>query len=152
MRIFSKFGKWKANTGNNNVSLGIQEVSIYADIEILGHVFHGLKDIQEHVEMSLYRSFSRGPANVQEPKAKCKVHVGEMWKPYPCFDASDYAYEHRTYQNYIFRTRPIKQDDMKKLSELPFGCNDCRVSEDVASEMLPMVYYEGDGEIMLIHK
>lgn len=128
----------------------IEKVSIKDDIEILGHVFHGLKDIQEHVEMSLYKCYSRGQANVREPKACCNVHVGEMWMPYPCFDAEDFANEDRTYQNYILRERPITQDDMKTLSELPSKGNECRISECMPAEMLPLVYYVGDGDTMLV--
>lgn len=123
--------------------------SINNDIEILGHVFHGLQDIKEHVEMSLYRRYSHGMASIAEPLRKCEVHVGEMWSPYPCFDSEDYLNENRTYQNYIFRRRPITQDDMRKLSELPSSCNECRVSENVPEDMRPMVYYVGDGAIML---
>ena len=128
----------------------IQKVFINDDIEILGHVFHGLKDIQEHVEMSLYKSYSRGQANVREAKACYNVHVGEMWMPYPCFDAEDYANEDRTYQNYILRERPITQDDMKSLSELPSKGNECRISECMPAEMLPLVYYVGDGTTMIV--
>lgn len=35
----------------------VREVSIVDDVEILGHVFHGLQDIEKHVEMSLYKSY-----------------------------------------------------------------------------------------------
>ena len=128
----------------------IQKVSINEDVEILGHVFHGLKDIQEHVEMSLYKSYSRGQAHAREPKACCDVYVGEMWMPYPCFDAEDFANEDRTYQNYILRKRPITQDDMKALSELPSKGNECRISECMPAEVLPLVYYVGDGDTMLV--
>lgn len=128
----------------------IRRCSITDDIEILGHVFHGLKDIQTHVEMSLYKSYSRGEANARDPKQRCDVHVGEMWMPYPCFDSSDFANESRDYQNFIFRGRPITQEDMKKLSELPSLGNECRITENVPTEMLPMVYYVGDGDVMLV--
>lgn len=128
----------------------IQKVSIKDDIEILGHVFHGLKDIKEHVEMSLYRDYSRGQANTREPKTTCEVHVGEMWMPYPCFDAEDFANEDRTFQNFIFRKRAITQNDMKALSELPSHSNECRISDSMPAEMLPMVYYVGDGNSMLV--
>ncbi len=128
----------------------IRSVSIMDDIEILGHVFHGLKDIQEYVEMSLYKSYSRGQATPRELKAYCSVHVGEMWMPYPCFDAEDYANENRTYQNFVLRQRPITQDDMKTLSELPSKGNECRISESMPAEVLPLLYYVGEGDTMLL--
>ena len=128
----------------------IQKVSIKDDIEILGHIFHGLKDIQKYVEMSLYKSYSHGLANEREPQAGCHIHVGKMWTPYPCFDAEDFANENRTYQNYVFRQRPITQDDMKALSELPSRGNECRISECMPTEVLPIVFYVGDGDTMLV--
>ena len=125
-------------------------VSINDDIEILGTVFHGLQDIEAHVEMSLYKDYSHGQANEREPKICSEVHVGEMWMPYPCFDSDDFMYENRTYQNYIFRSRPITQSDMKALSELPSGSNECRITENLPQEIIPLVYYAGDGDTMLV--
>ncbi len=128
----------------------IKKVSIADDVEILGHVFHGLEDIRKHVEMSLYKRYSYGPADEQKQEKTCEVHVGEMWMPYPCFDAEDYANEDRTYQNFVFRDRPITQDDMKALSELRSKGDECRVSELMPAEVLPVVYYVGEGGIMLV--
>ena len=102
--------------------------------------------------MSLYRNYSRGHADVRIPKASCEIHVGELWVPYPCFDSDDYANENRTYQNFVFRERPITQDDMKRLSELPSNSNECRISEDIPAEMLPLAYYVGDGSTMMVAK
>ena len=128
----------------------VQKLSIKEDVEILGHVFHGLQDIKDHVEMSQYIGNSRDTANSCEPKSRCEVHVGELWASYPCFDSEDFMYEDRTYQNYIFRSRPITQDDMGQLSALSSRGNYCRLSENVPSEMLPMVYYVGDGDTMIV--
>lgn len=130
----------------------ISEVLITDDVKILGHVFHGLQDIMKHVEMSLYKSYQYGHVSNKEPEVKCKVHVGKLWAPYPCFDSSDYAYENRTYQNYVLRSRPITESDMKKLSDLPSHFDECRISEDIPSDMLPLVYYRGDGNTMIVAK
>ena len=135
---------------NTTEDVEVRKVSINDDLFILGHVFHGLKDIQEHVEMSLYKDYSHERARQLDPIASCDVHVGEMWYPYPCFDSSDFASENRSYQNFIFRAQSITQDDMKMLSELPNQGNQCRISEVVPSVMLPMVYYVGDGSTMLV--
>lgn len=128
----------------------VRRCSITDDIDILGYVFHGLADIQKHVEMSLYKSYLKGKAYEREPERACDVHVGEMWMPYPCFDSEDYANENRTYQNFIFRQQPITQDDMRRLSELPAKGNECRISDNVPTDMLPMVYYIGDGDTLLL--
>ena len=128
----------------------VLSVSIDDDVEMLGHVFHGLDDIKRHVEMSLYKNYAHGKADEREPEERCEVHVGEMWMPYPCFDFEDSLYEDRTYQNYILRRRPITQGDMKRLSALPSKGNELRITEELPIDMLPMVYYVGDGDTMLV--
>ena len=123
--------------------------SIHDDVEILGLVFHGLQDISAHVEMSQAVGSSCKPS-VREPKKTGRVHVGELWMSYPCFDSSDYLYENRTYQNYILRERPITFEDMERLRKLPSGMNAQRLSPSVPEDMLPMVYYVGDGDTMMV--
>jgi hypothetical protein len=123
--------------------------SIHDDVEILGQVFHGLQDISAHVEMSQAVGSSCKPS-VREPKKMGRVHVGELWMSYPCFDSSDYLYENRTYQNYILRERPITFEDMERLRKLPSGMNAQRLSPSVPEDMLPMVYYVGDGDTMIV--
>ena len=85
---------------------------------------------------------------------KGRVHVGELWMSYPCFDSSDFLYENlyenRTYQNYILRERPITFEDMERLRKLPSGMNAQRLSPSVPEDMLPMVYYVGDGDTMMV--
>ena len=128
----------------------IRTYNIQDDVMILNHVFHGLEDIQNHVEMSLYKGWRHGKASERQPKVSCEIHVGEMWMPYPCFDWEDSLNENRTYQNYILRNRPITQEDMQRLSELKSHANEQRLWNDVPEDMLPMLYYEGDGKEMIV--
>ncbi len=129
----------------------VRSVSIHDDVKILGHVFHGLDDIKSHVEMSLYdEHFSCGDPQSCEPKSECMVHVGELWQRYPCFDSEDYMYENRSYQNYIFRFHKITKFNMRMLAYLPGWYNCKRVSWLLPWWYLPMVYYEGDGDTMLV--
>lgn len=100
--------------------------------------------------MSLYKEWSRGKAWKIDPIDSCNIHVGAMWMPYPCFDWEDSVNENRTYQNYILRSRPITQEDMKQLSELKSHANEQRIWYDVPKAMLPMIYYRGDGIEMLV--
>ena len=127
----------------------IYECSIESDVEILGHVFHGLTDIQERVEMCLYDGKD---CEIREVKSKKSgpIHVGELWMRYPCFDSSDFLYENRSYQNYIFRNHPIWKREMRSLEELPGFCDARRLDDSVPVDMLPMVYYRGDGNTMLV--
>ena len=126
------------------------KVNISDDVELLGHVFHGLQDIEAHVEMSLYKKIRHGAAREMEPKVTCEVHVGEQWHPYPCFDAEDFATENRTYRSYLFRRQPLTQGDMQALSDLPELGNYSHIMEEMPAEMLPMVYYCGDGPMMVV--
>lgn len=123
--------------------------SIHDDVEILGHVFHGLKDIQAYVEMTKYDG-GVSDSYAREPEKKGTVHVGELWMRYPCFDSSDFLYENRSYQNFILRDRPITSSDMKRLEKLPTHMNAKRLDASVPEEMLPMVYYVGEGNTMLV--
>jgi hypothetical protein len=134
---------------NRQVEHKIFSCSIHDDVEILGQVFHGLQDICAQVEMSQAVGSSCKPS-VREPKKTGRVHVGELWMSYPCFDSSDYLYENRTYQNYILRERPITFEDMERLRKLPSGMNAQRLSPSVPEDMLPMVYYVGDGDTMIV--
>lgn len=131
-------------------TIRIREVPIDADIEIKGHVFHGLKDIQAAVEKSLHEGYSQNWFTNQKPRKPCKVHVGELWTPYPCFDSDDYANENRCYRNFIFRSHRITRWDLSRMAKIPSRCNDCRVHEDTPAWMLPMVFYCGDGLTMLV--
>ncbi|MBR1520699.1 MAG: hypothetical protein IJ635_05620 [Bacteroidaceae bacterium] len=129
----------------------VREYPITADVKLLGHVFHGLEDIKQYVEMSLYKSaLLRDDASVLKPKQQCEVHVGEQWHPYPCFDSSDAMYENRTYQSYIFKKRPLTQEDMRQLGDLPTGNNYDPLVKDVPTDLLPIVYYVGDGDVMKV--
>ena len=121
---------------NRQVEHKIFSCSIHDDVEILGQVFHGLKDIMAHVEMSQSVGSSCKPS-VREPEVTSRVHVGELWMSYPCFDSSDFLYENRTYQNYILRERPITFEDMERLKNLPSGMNAQRLSPSVPEDMLP---------------
>ena len=144
MKIWDIFKKEK-----RQVEHKIFSCSIHDDVEILGQVFHGLQNISAHVEMSQAVGSSCKPS-VREPKKTGRVHVGELWMSYPCFDSSDYLYENRTYQNYILRERPITFEDMERLRKLPSGMNAQRLSPSVTEAMLPMVYYVGDGDTMIV--
>ena len=124
--------------------------SINDDINILGHTFHGLRDIRRHVEKSLMRDFTMYEVDDVEPMAKCDVHVGHLWVPYPCFDMDDFANESRFYHNFIFRRRPITRDDMRLLWGLPAEANHCRVTELLPPDIGPILYYLGCGDTMLL--
>lgn len=132
-------------------NLDIQVYSIKEDVEILGHTFHGLEDIMAYREMSLCeRYMSKSRASSVSPRKRGDIHVGEVWESYPCFDSSDYATETRSYQNYLIRRKSITNDDMQNVKNLPTsGCLE-KINEQMPLNVLPIVYYSGDGGFMLV--
>lgn len=113
-------------------NLDIQVYSVAEDFQMFGRTLHGLNGILEQQEKS------EG------------LYVGQLLEHYPCFDSEDYATENRYYQNYIIRENPITENEMQRFKELPSCYNYKKINERVALDMLPMVYYDGDGRFMLV--
>lgn len=128
----------------------IQCYNVNDKVTILGHTFNGLKDIREHVE--LYGRDGYDGLYCFAPSEKQQyddVHIGSLYENYPVFDIYDLA-DDRTYQNYIFRQAPISEDDMKMAFKTYHKANFCMVHEAIHEEMLPILYYRGDGKYMLL--
>lgn len=129
----------------------IQCYNIRDQITILGHTFDGLKDVRRHMELAAYELF--GELHYVVPKRKARpyndVHIGHFYDTYPVFDCWDYA-DDRTFQNYIFRTAPITEEDMKESFRTFHGLKFCMVHEHIPEERLPILYYSGDGKYMLL--
>lgn len=125
---------------------------------VFGHTFHGLVDVYEHSR--LYRNY--GEAQQEHSSG---VYVQAYHESYPQFDSFD-ACDNRTYQNYIFRE--ISCSTTPKPNRIPdyFEANHhhmcrsvlpkhdrfphCMVHEDIPSELLPILYYPGDGRFFLL--
>lgn len=132
-------------------NIDIQVYSVFEDVKILGHTFHGLNDIMDYKEMMVSEDSSdKEKAYSRTPKKRSNVHVGEVWASYPCFDSDDFANETRTYQNYIVRNKTITNEDLQRLKALPSVGNHERINEKLPTSILPMVYYQGDGCYMLV--
>jgi hypothetical protein len=139
-----------------NESIILRECSIRDKVEILGHVFHGLKEIESAVEISaspfLGDEINTELVDETTPDTPIQgVHVAEVWQSYPCFDFEDRMNEHRTYQNYFFSTKPFTPE---RLSEIYQKCNEqsdfALVNEDMPADLAPAVYYVGDYGKMVV--
>ena len=138
-------------------SYEIKICSTREPITILGHTFNGLHDIQRHCELENNDSSSLGngegcyvPKSFSETLPYPDIHIGQLWERYPCFDSYDYANEKRTYQNYIFKKTPISKEDIVKLHKLPATTNFCKVTDEIPEDLLPILYYVGEGDTMLL--
>ncbi len=136
----------------------IQCINIADDFQLFGKTIHGLADLLRGYEIFAFeeliygRKYGRrihtgrrkGPATTAEG-----LHVGNFYENYPRFDSSD-ALDDRTYQNYIVRPRPITTEDFSEISAVKGKGNNCRVHEGTPASLLPLVYYQGAGDYMLV--
>lgn len=148
----ARFKRFLANYPDGYLGdMDIQMYGIGDDVEILGHVFHGLDDIRAHCGKLL-----RCRCDENDTPLRFKAHkqdgfcVGELYESYPCFDSSDSMYENRSYQNFVIRDRVVTDKEMQRISRMPMGWNYRLVTEEMPFDVLPMVYYEGDGGVMLV--
>lgn len=135
------------------MEIEIKRVPINSKIEILGHTIHGLQEIRMAVEVESCIHFVARDHEISRVRAKKPIkglHVVELYERYPCFDASDYAYEKRCYSNYFFSTEPLSDEAIVGLSKLKRGANYCMITSDMPGTALPMVYYVGDGNEMVV--
>lgn len=129
----------------------IQCYNIEDKITILGHTFNGLNDIQKHIE---YYGSKRDYENMfcwdsSSAEPYDDIHIGQLDADYPSFDSSD-SCDHRSYKNYIFSQKPITKSDMLEAFSVPHGINFSLVHENIPEEKLPLLYYVGDGQYMLL--
>lgn len=74
-------------------------------------------------------------------RSKEGVFVGEDSQLYPCFDSSDYAYEHRHFWNFVFaKTQAELEGKLDALKHIKAGGN----YNKLTSDFYPMVYWGGD--------
>lgn len=135
---------------NKLADYNIQCYHVKDKITILDHEFKGLEDIQNHCIMVGRESLQNLRCWHREARTEYSdIHIGELYDDYPSFDSYD-SCDNRTYQNYIFRTSPIAEEDMKEVFKIPHNFNFCMVHEHIPKECLPILYYSGEGEYMLL--
>lgn len=142
--------EWYSKLGSI-ASYDIQCYGIDDAFNILGHTFQGLQEIRQRVEMFCFEGYSGFKTFTPEEAVSSHdgLHVGMMFKSYPKFDSYD-AYDDRSYDNYIIRNKEISTSDMEKLSQIPSLYNDKRIHEHIPSDMLPILYYGGCEDYILL--
>lgn len=127
----------------------IQMYHIEDDITILGHIFHGLKSVRQHCEMTASMGSQLYCFPTKEHIPLENIHVGIIDKSYPKFDSYDYS-DTRCYENYIFAPQPITKEQMQQYANIKQESNYCMVHEHIPAEHLPILYYVGDGPYMVL--
>lgn len=75
--------------------------------------------------------------------------MSQFYASYPIFDSYDIG-DDRTYQNYIFTDAPIDVAKLKEISEIRHNYNYCMVHEHIPEHLLPILYYRGEGDYMIL--
>ena len=136
-------------TENPIADYDIQMYHIDDDITILGHTFHGLNGVRQHCEMtaSVRSQLHCFPTKEYIPLEN--IHIGEIYESYPIFDSYDYS-DNRCYENYIFASEPIMEELMQQYANIKPESNYYMVHEKIPTELLPVLYYVGDGPYMVL--
>lgn len=80
-----------------------------------------------------------------------RPYIIERSQRFPCFDASDYAYENRYYRNFLICSSKQEADmKLKDMKHLEAGSNFCLVNMNLPATMRPMVYYQDESASMLL--
>lgn len=87
--------------------------------------------------------------NVEYRDCLRKDGIEGLIMDYPKFDSSD-ACDDRSYDNYIIRKREITNTDMNRLFKVPSCRNAMRIHETIPTELLPVLYYGGSEDYMLL--
>lgn len=129
----------------------IQSYNVNDKITNFGHTFNGLRDIRSYVEMSAqYKENALEYKSYSDCQRSVGIHVGLVYEANPIDDGVE-APLNRTCQNYIFRNSPITSCDIESLcGKNPRGSNFCMVHEFIQEDFLPILYYWGVGNYMLL--
>lgn len=139
---------------HKNIKLADFDIQLYAatdDFTIGKYTFHGLDDLKSRICLSAPSSVDKIRFFTDEDISHAPF-VGELYERYPCFDSEDYASENRYYLNYIIRDTAITKNDLQKLNALTGRHNCQKLTEKTPSNMLPMVYYDGESGYILVGK
>lgn len=122
---------------NSDMKIIITRQPCNKDIEILGHVYHGIQDVKNQCQSD------SGPLVILENSQR-----------FPCFDYEDYATETRFFRNFLFcksNEEAARKGDILRKCEVR-AANYCLIGEEMSEEMLPMVYYEDEKKELVIAK
>lgn len=114
--------------------------------------FDGLDDVEAQVEMSGNPShtYSKWYARQEYKQNPSGLHIGNIWESYPVFDSYD-ASDGRSYNNYVFSKQPLTEEMMELYcKETDSNFNACMVNEHIPAHLLPILYYNGDSDYVLL--
>ena len=144
--------KWTSRMKEHIADYDIQCLPKDSLIYIDGYWFNGLSDIKSKTEISgnpsyYFRKWYVSVENMQNPSG---LHIGNISKSYPTFDSYDSS-DDRSYNNYVFSKKPFTEELMERYcKEIDINSNFCMVHENIPEEFLPILYYDGDSDCVLL--
>lgn len=114
--------------------------------------FDGLDDIEKQVEISgnPRHNFCKWYTRQEYKQNPSGLHIGNIWESYPVFDSSD-ASDGRSYNNYVFSKNALTEEMMEQYCKcIDSNYNACMVHEDIPNDLLPVLYYNGDSDWIII--
>ena len=116
------------------------------------YLFNGLDEIDAHSEMSgnpthRYSKWYSREGYMHNPAG---LHVGNIWVSYPKFDSFDDC-DNRSYNNYFISKEPLTEEKMDEYcNRIDTLGNACMVHEYIPEELLPVLYWDGDSDNVLL--
>lgn len=144
--------KWTDRMEEHIADYDIQCLPKDSLILIGDYLFNGLDEIMTQVEMAgnpkhTYRKWYNVGGFEQNAAG---LHIGNIWESYPTFDSFDDA-DGRSYDNYIFSKQPLTEAMMDRYcKEVSANFNACMVHEYIPQDLLPILYYNGDSDYILL--
>ena len=149
-KLLTSLLEWYDKEGKSLSGYDIQCYNIKDTIMVLGHEFHGLEDVIAHRSAYGRIGYSYMSLNECTPKKSApNLYVSEFYAIYPIFDSYDIG-DDMTYQNYVFTNAPISGEKVKEIAEVRHNYNYCMVHERIPDHLLPILYYCGDGDYMIL--
>ena len=145
--------RWTNRMGEHIADYDIQCLPKDGPILIEGYTFNGLDEIFDQVELAGFPSHVYTDKWISREKLipnPAGLHIGRLLMSYPTFDSSD-ASDGRSYNNYVFSKQPLTGTKMDQYCEqVSARSNFCMVHEYIPEEFLPILYWDGDSNHVLI--
>ena len=144
--------KWMDRMKEHIADYDIQCLPKDSLILIGDYLFNGLDEIETHVEISgnphyVYNKWYALEGYIHNAAG---LHVGNIWESYPKFDSYDDC-DSRSFNNYVFSMQPLTEAMMDQYCKhVDIGSNACMVHENIPEQYLPLLYYDGDSDYVLL--
>ena len=144
--------KWTDRMDEHIADYDIQCLPKDSLILIDDYLFNGLDEIDAHSEMygnptHRFRKWYSREGYIHNPAG---LHIGNIWESYPTFDSFDDS-DDRSYNNYVISKEPLTEEKMDEYcNRISASWNACMVHEYIPEELLPVLYWDGSSDNVLL--